>query len=134
MAIPPKIWYYGTTKIEAQKIVKGDHSAFEGGGGALNTKRKEGRHTTVAVELLKLETGGFVADTPGIRGLSLLDVGARVMDGYFPEIGQIREDCERNPCTHLREAGCAVRAAVGEGRIAESRYNSYCELRKQARD
>ena len=102
--------------------------------GALNTKRKEGRHTTVAVELLKLETGGFVADTPGIRGLSLLDVGARVMDGFFPEIGQIREDCERHPCTHLREAGCAVRAAVGEGRIAESRYKSYCELRKQARD
>ena len=101
--------------------------------GALNTKRKEGRHTTVATELLRLEVGGFIADTPGIRGLDLLDVEARVMDSYFPEMRQIREGCERNPCTHLREAGCAVKDAVGEGRIAESRYKSYCELRKQAR-
>ena len=73
-----------------------------------------------------------MADTPGIRTLSFMDVERRLMDSYFPEMRRLREACEKAPCTHLREVGCAVRAALQEGRIAEARYKSYCELRKQA--
>lgn len=101
--------------------------------GEFNNKRKEGRHTTVATELLKLDVGGFVADTPGIRSLSLMGVEARLMDGYFPEMRRLKSECEENPCTHRHEASCAVKAALREERIAESRYQSYCELREQAR-
>jgi len=96
--------------------------------GEFNDKRKEGRHTTVATELLKLDVGGFVADTPGIRSLSLMGVEARLMDGYFPEMRRLKSKCEKNPCTHRHEASCAVKVALREGRIAESRYQSYCEL------
>lgn len=102
--------------------------------GEYNSKRKEGKHTTVTTELLKLGAGGFVADTPGIRDLSLMDVEARVMDSYFPEMHRLRQACERNPCSHLHEAGCAVKASLQAGRIAEARYKSYAELRKEARD
>ena len=100
--------------------------------GEYNSKRKEGRHTTVTTELLKLTTGGFVADTPGIRDLSLMDVEVRVMDSYFPEMRQLQQKCERNPCSHLHEVGCAVKAALEAGHIAEARYKSYAELRNEA--
>ncbi len=91
--------------------------------------RKGGRHTTVATELFKLDAGGFIADTPGIRELNLLEVDSRLMDRYFPEIRSLQQDCTRNPCTHRHEEGCAVKAALTDGRIAKSRYQSYLELR-----
>jgi ribosome biogenesis GTPase len=102
--------------------------------GGYNQKRHEGRHTTVGAQLLKLEFGGFVADTPGIRDLSLMDIEPRVMDSYFPEMSQLRGQCDNNPCYHLDEVNCAVKAAVQSNQIAESRYKSYCELRTQIRN
>jgi ribosome biogenesis GTPase len=92
-------------------------------------ERRGGRHTTAAIELFKLDFGGFVADTPGIRSLSTLDIEAGKIDSYFPEMRRLREGCEKNPCTHLHETGCAVKAALEEGRLAQARYKSYCELR-----
>jgi ribosome biogenesis GTPase len=95
--------------------------------------RKGGRHTTVATELFKLDAGGFIADTSGIRELNLLEIDQGMMDRYFPEIRSLQQDCARNPCTHLHEEGCTVKAALTDGRIAKSRYQSYLELRKQKR-
>lgn len=89
-----------------------------------------GRHTTAATELLKLDIGGFVADTAGIRSLSLMDIEARLLDSYFPEMRQLRDECAKHPCTHLHESDCAVKASLREGRIAKTRYQSYCALRK----
>lgn len=93
-------------------------------------EKRGGRHTTSEVKLLKLDFGGFVADTPGIRSLSLSEVETHKMDSYFPEMRLLRDKCERNPCTHLQEADCAVKAAVKDRHIAKERYQSYCELRK----
>ena len=89
----------------------------------------KGRHTTVHSELLPLDGGGYVADTPGIRSLGLWDVEPEELDGYFVDIKPYVELCEFGDCTHLREPGCAVREAVEAGRIAPSRYDSYCRLR-----
>ena len=89
----------------------------------------KGRHTTVHSELLPLAGGGFVADTPGIRALGLWDVAPEELDGYFVEMKPYVELCEFGDCTHLSEPGCAVRQAVADGRIAASRYDSYCRLR-----
>jgi ribosome biogenesis GTPase len=89
----------------------------------------KGRHTTVHSELLPLDGGGYVADTPGIRSLGLWDVAPEELDGYFVEIKPYVELCEFGDCTHLSEPGCAVRQAVAEGKIAASRYDSYCRLR-----
>jgi len=89
----------------------------------------KGRHTTVHSELLPLDGGGYVADTPGIRSLGLWDVAPEELDGYFVEIKPYVELCEFGDCTHLSEPGCAVRQAVADGKIAASRYDSYCRLR-----
>jgi ribosome biogenesis GTPase / thiamine phosphate phosphatase len=89
----------------------------------------KGRHTTVYSELLPLEGGGYVADTPGIRSLGLWDVQPEELDGYFVDIKPYVGSCEFGDCTHLSEPGCAVRRAVESGQIALSRYESYRRLR-----
>ena len=96
---------------------------------AVSGANAKGRHTTVHSELLPLDVGGYVADTPGIRSLGLWDVEPEELDGYFVEIEPYVEFCEFGDCTHLSEPGCAVRQAVVDGRIAPSRYDSYCRLR-----
>ena len=94
-------------------------------------EERGGRHTTAGTELLKLDVGGFVADTAGIRSLSLMDVEVRLLDSYFPEMRQLRDACAQHPCIHLHEPGCAVKASLREGGIAKTRYQSYRALRKQ---
>jgi ribosome biogenesis GTPase len=89
----------------------------------------KGRHTTVYPELLPLDGGGYVADTPGLRSLGLWDVEPEELDGYFVDIRPYVESCAFNDCTHVHEPGCAVRAAVERGEIAASRYDSYRRLR-----
>jgi ribosome biogenesis GTPase len=89
----------------------------------------KGRHTTVHPELLPLEVGGYVADTPGMRALALWDIEAEEIDGYFVEIKPLVARCEFSNCTHLTEPGCAVRRALEQGKIARSRYESYCRMR-----
>jgi ribosome biogenesis GTPase len=89
----------------------------------------KGRHTTVYPELLPLEGGGYVADTPGVRAVALWDIEPEELDGYFVEIRPLVAQCEFSDCTHLHEPGCAVRKAVEAGEISTSRYESYCRLR-----
>ena len=90
--------------------------------------RRGGRHTTVATQLYKLDFGGFIADTPGLRELHFWDVESRLMDRYFPEINSLRERCMKGACTHVYEEGCVVQAALKTGDISEFRYQSYCEF------
>jgi len=89
----------------------------------------KGRHTTVTAELIPLECGGYVADTPGLRELGLWDVPAEHLDHYFPELRPLLGHCRYgNSCTHTHEPGCAVRDAVAAGEIAAERYESYRRL------
>jgi ribosome biogenesis GTPase len=89
----------------------------------------KGRHSTVVRELHALDGGGYVADLPGLRSLMLWDIEPEELDGYFPEIRSLVAHCQFNDCTHRDEPGCAVRAAVLEGRIAPQRYESYLRIR-----
>jgi ribosome biogenesis GTPase len=89
----------------------------------------KGRHTTQVRELFSLEEGGYVADLPGLRTLSLWDTEPEELDAYFVEIRPFVEHCQFNDCTHTNEPGCAVRAAVDQGRIHARRYESYLRLR-----
>lgn len=91
---------------------------------------QKGRHTTVYSELLPLEDGGYVADTPGMRALALWDVEPEELDGYFVELKPLVAYCAFSDCTHLHEPGCAVREAVEAGKVTPSRYDSYCRLRR----
>ena len=96
---------------------------------AISQATQKGRHTTVYPELLLLEEGGFVADTPGLRALALWDIEPEELDGYFVELRPLVAGCAFSNCTHLNEPGCAIRAAVAAGQIAVSRYQSYCRMR-----
>lgn len=90
---------------------------------------RKGRHTTVVREMFPLSAGGFVVDLPGIRSLALWDTEPEELDGYFPELRDLVAECQYNDCTHHAEPGCAVRAAVEEGRVHRERYISYLRLR-----
>lgn len=91
----------------------------------------KGRHTTVAPQLVPLEAGGWVADTPGIRALALFDMDPEELDAYFPDIAPLVAHCRFSDCTHTVEPSCAVRQAVEEGTVSEHRYESYIKLRTE---
>lgn len=89
----------------------------------------KGRHTTVTAELIPLECGGYVADTPGLRELGLWGIEEEELDSYFPEFGAYLGECRyRSSCTHTHEPGCAIKAAAAAGEIHSSRYESYRRL------
>lgn len=88
-----------------------------------------GKHTTVVREMFPVEGGGFVADLPGLRKLSLWDTQPEELDGYFPELRDLVSKCQFNDCTHFEEPGCAVIKAVEEGTVSAERYESYVRLR-----
>jgi len=89
----------------------------------------KGRHTTVVREMFPLDGGGYVADTPGLKALALWDIEPEEVDGYFPEIRDLVAECQFSNCMHLHEPGCAVKAAVEDGRVHFDRYESYIRLR-----
>jgi len=92
---------------------------------------EKGLHTTRHAEMFALKEGGYVVDTPGIRGLALFDVEPEELDAYFREIGPLVSQCQFSDCTHRHEPGCAVRTAVDEGRVSPARYDSYLRLREE---
>ena len=92
---------------------------------------EKGLHTTRHAEMFALEDGGYVVDTPGIRGLALFDVAPEELDAYFREIAPLVTHCQFSDCTHRHEPGCAVSAAVNDGRVDPARYDSYLRLREE---
>src|SRR5262249_51410883 len=89
---------------------------------------QKGRHTTTTAELIKLDCGGWVVDTPGIRQFQLWDVLAEEVEGLFPEFRPFVPLCAYPDCTHTHEDRCAVKRAVELRQIAEQRYVSYLGL------
>jgi len=94
----------------------------------------KGLHTTRHVELIPLDIGGYVADTPGIRSLALFDLEPEELDAYYREIAPLVEHCAFSDCTHTHEPNCAVRAAVADGRVSLERYDSYLRLREEMQE
>jgi ribosome biogenesis GTPase / thiamine phosphate phosphatase len=90
---------------------------------------ERGRHTTAVREMFHLDFGGYVADLPGLRRLSLWDTQPEELDGYFPELRNLVSECQFNDCAHMDDPGCAVVRAVEEGRISPERYESYIRMR-----
>ena len=94
----------------------------------------KGRHTTVVRQLFPLDGGGYIADTPGLKALALWDIQAHELDGYFPELRTLVDQCQFSDCTHTHEPGCAVQAAVAQGQVHASRYESYRKMRTGQED
>ena len=87
-----------------------------------------GMHTTTFSEMLSLPEGGWLIDTPGIKGFGTFDMEPEELTGYFKEIFEFSHQCRFNNCTHTHEPGCAVIEAVKNHYMAESRYQSYLSM------
>ncbi|MDY6148794.1 MAG: ribosome small subunit-dependent GTPase A [Porphyromonas sp.] len=98
--------------------------------GAISQMHETGMHTTTYSQMLPLEglNGGYIIDTPGIKGFGTLEMNEANTAHYFREFFEKSKDCRFANCTHLREPGCAVLQALEEGHISSSRYNSYLSI------
>ncbi len=96
--------------------------------GEISESFHKGKHTTTFSTMYPLEGGGYIIDTPGIKGFGLIDIEERELWHYFPEMIASAGECRFYNCTHTHEPGCAVCEAVKEGRIAFSRYESYLKI------
>ena len=95
----------------------------------VSSATSKGRHTTVVRQMFALDEGGYVADTPGLKALALFDIEPEELDGYFPEMRPLVEECSFSDCTHVHEPGCAVLEAVKDGSVHPERYQSYLRMR-----
>lgn len=100
--------------------------------GEISEAHDSGMHTTTFSEMFDLPEGGFIIDTPGVRGFGTFDFNPEQVSHYFPEIFRESAECRFGNCTHTHEPGCAVLRAVEESRISQSRYNSYLSILEEA--
>lgn len=94
----------------------------------VSTFANKGVHTTTYAEMFRIDGSSFVIDTPGIKELGLMDIQEGELRDYFPEMRAMMGECKFYDCTHTHEPGCAVREAVEEGSISESRYYNYLSM------
>jgi ribosome biogenesis GTPase / thiamine phosphate phosphatase len=95
----------------------------------ISAAMNKGKHTTVTRQMFPLVGGGYVADTPGWKSLALWDTHPEELDAYFPELRDLVPHCQFSDCSHTHEPGCAVQAALNEGKIHPERFASYLRLR-----
>ena len=97
--------------------------------GEISQAHDKGMHTTTFSEMYPVDdAGGYLIDTPGIKGFGTFDMEREEIGHYFPEIFEASADCRYGNCTHRHEPGCAVLKAVEENRISQSRYASYLSM------
>ena len=95
---------------------------------------KQGQHTTTFSELHDLDFGASIIDTPGIRGFGLVELAPNEIANYFPEFFAIKQKCKYHNCIHKNEPDCAVKTALENGEIAESRYKNYLNMLLEEED
>ena len=117
--------FSGESGVGKSSLIKALDPSLDPKIGAISAAHLQGKHTTSLYEMYPLASGGYVIDSPGIRGFGLVDVEKEEIAKYFPEMLRASADCRFTPCTHTHEPGCAVKAAVDEGLISPERYNSY---------
>ena len=93
--------------------------------GDISLAHLQGKHTTSLYEMYPLSSGGFVIDSPGLRGFGLVDLEKEEISKYFPEMLRVADNCRFVPCTHTHEPGFAVKAALEAGTVSPERYSSY---------
>ena len=94
----------------------------------ISDAHNQGMHTTTFSEMLPTPEGGWIIDTPGIRGFGTFDMEPEELTSYFKEIFHFSKDCRFSDCTHTHEPGCAVLKALEDHYIAASRYQSYLSM------
>lgn len=132
--------FSGVSGVGKSSLIKALDPLLEPRVGDISDAHEQGRHTTTFYEMYRvrsagqisrpdsedaISSGGFIVDTPGLRGFGLVDLKKEEIALYFPEMLKVSEDCRFTPCTHTHEPGCAVKEAVENGEISYDRYSSY---------
>lgn len=118
----------GLSGVGKSSLISAIEPGLELRTGEVSERAGDGRHTTTQANWLPLSMGGAVVDTPGIREFGLSGLHREELAGWFPEFAEHDAGCRFNNCLHISEPDCAVRAAVANGEIAESRYHSYTQI------
>lgn len=117
--------FSGESGVGKSSLIKALDPSLDPKIGKISAAHLQGKHTTSLYEMYPLTDGGFIIDSPGLRGFGLVDLEKEEIALYFPEMLAAAKDCRFTPCTHTHEPGCAVKAAVDRGDISAERYNSY---------
>mgnify|MGYP000891201217 FL=1 len=121
----------GVGKSSLVNALQGDDSQRVG---KISDYHLMGVHTTTFSEMIELDGGGYLIDTPGIKGFGTIDMNIQEISHYFPEIFRFSSGCHYNNCLHINEPGCAVLKAVEERYISESRYHSYLNILEDVKE
>lgn len=117
--------FSGESGVGKSSLIKAVDPSLNPKTGSISISHLQGRHTTSLYEMYRLSGGGYIIDTPGIRGFGLVNLEKEEIYKYFPEMLRCSDNCRFVPCTHTHEPGCAVKQAVDEGIVSPERYNSY---------
>lgn len=123
----------GESGVGKSSIVKALDPSLNPKTGNISDVHLQGKHTTSLYEMYPLASGGYIIDSPGLRGFGLVDLEKEEVALYFPEMLKASRECRFTPCTHTHEPGCAVKAAVDAGTISAERYNSYLGMLEEDR-
>ena len=94
----------------------------------ISQRHDQGQHTTTFSELYRLDFGGTIIDTPGIKGFGLVNIDVDNLSDYFPEFLSLKQDCKFNNCKHINEPNCKVKEALENGQISKDRYSNYLSM------
>ena len=118
----------GNSGVGKSTLVQALNPALDIRTGDISESTGKGRHTTTFSTMYPTGGGGYIIDTPGIKGFGLIDIDDKELWHYFPEMMRLAPDCRFYNCTHTHEPHCAVIEAVKSGAMAYSRYESYLKI------
>jgi len=120
--------FSGLSGVGKSSILNRLDPTFELKTGLISDHHQQGKHTTTFAEMFEMKDGGYLIDTPGIRGFGVIDMEKTEISHYFPEMFGLLGQCRFFNCTHVHEPGCAVKSAYEKGAIPATRYESYLSL------
>jgi ribosome biogenesis GTPase len=123
-----QVLFAGNSGVGKSSIVKCIDPRIDLRIGEISEAHFSGKHTTTFAEMYQVESGGFIIDSPGIRAFGLVEIEKEVLAHYFPEMRQLLGQCKFHNCMHVNEPHCAVKEAVENGEIEETRYIHYLQM------
>lgn len=125
--------FSGPSGVGKSSIMNAVQPDFQLKTGEISDKLKRGKHTTRHAEIYKLDSGGYVVDTPGFSSFELEGIGEYDLKEFYPEIKKYDSGCRFADCLHYKEPNCVIKNAVDDGLISQTRYNNYLRLLEEIR-